>query len=61
MNLVSTDRYSDAIRIGFLGTIFAHNSGVSCFFVAGLGSVIDEVGGVGSVETTLFASLGLAS
>ena len=58
VDLISADRYSDAIRVGFLSSVFAHNSGISCFFVAWLSPMVDEVGGVGSHEAALFASLG---
>ena len=58
MDLVTTDRDSDAVRIGFLGTILTHNPGISCFFMRWFGSMVDEVGGVGSHEAALFASLG---
>ena len=36
VDLVATDRDSDAVGVDFLGAIFAHDSGISCFFVAGL-------------------------
>ena len=58
MDLIATDRYPDAIRVGFLGSVLAHNSGISCFFVGWLGTMVNEMGGVGAHETTLFAALG---
>ena len=60
MDLVSTDRDADAVRVGFLCTVFANYPGVGCFLVCWFGAVVYEVGSVGAHETSLFASLGQA-